>query len=65
VFFRQNAPDPDIACVRANWRDNPWFPSVLEAERKRDLENDPEGYDHVWEGGYASVNKGAYFAKGF
>lgn len=63
AFFRNSKPDPEVVCVRANWRDNPWFPEVLEAERKRDLANDPEGYDHVWEGGYATVNKGAYFAK--
>lgn len=60
-FFR-GKPVPGAICVRANWRDNPWFPSVLEGERKLDLANDPDGYDHVWEGGYATVNKGAYYA---
>lgn len=60
-FFR-GKPDPGIACVKANWRDNPWFTTVLESERVRDLANDPGGYDHVWEGGYATVNKGAYYA---
>lgn len=60
-FFR-GKPDDAIACIKANWRDNPWFPNVLEGERIRDLTNDPDGYDHVWEGGYATVNKGAYYA---
>lgn len=49
--------------IRANWSDNPWFPSVLEAERLDCLRTTPEQYDHIWEGGYATVNAGAYFAK--
>lgn len=49
--------------VRANWSDNPWFPSVLEQERLDCLRNDPDQYDHIWEGGYATVIAGAYYAK--
>lgn len=49
--------------IRANWSDNPWFPSVLEAERLDCLRTTPEQYDHIWEGGYATVNAGAYFAQ--
>lgn len=49
--------------VRANWSDNPWFPSVLEDERKDCLNMTPERYDHIWEGGYATVLEGAYYAK--
>lgn len=49
--------------IRANWSDNPWFPSVLEQERLDTLRNQPEQYDHIWEGGYATVLDGAYFAK--
>jgi phage terminase large subunit len=48
--------------VRANWSDNPWFPSVLESERLDCLRTTPEQYDHIWEGGYATVNAGAYYA---
>jgi Family of unknown function (DUF5681) len=29
--------------VKANWRDNPWFPAVLEEERQLDLQLDPLG----------------------
>jgi phage terminase large subunit len=50
--------------VEANWRDNPWFPKVLEDERRHDLEHYPERYEHIWEGGYAKAFEGAYFAKG-
>jgi phage terminase large subunit len=48
--------------VRANWNNNPWFPDVLEQERLDCLRDQPEEYDHIWEGGYATVTKGAYYA---
>jgi len=48
--------------VKANWRDNPWFPSVLEEERELDLAKYPDRYHHVWEGEYARAFEGAYFA---
>jgi phage terminase large subunit len=50
--------------VRANWSDNPWFTDVLEQERLDCIANTPEEYDHVWEGGYATIASGAYFAQG-
>jgi phage terminase large subunit len=57
-------PPPDQGTVvKANWRDNPWFPSVLEQERQSDLANRPELYDHIWEGDYAKVTEGAYYAR--
>lgn len=62
-FLRQKRPE-DAIVVKANWRDNPWFPSVLESERVLDLRQYPERYDHIWEGGYAKAYEGAYFARG-
>lgn len=56
------APPVDATVVRANWSDNPWFPAVLEAERQDCLRVTPDQYDHIWEGGYVTVNAGAYFA---
>lgn len=53
----------DAVVVRANWSDNPWFPDVLEQERKDCQRDQPEQYDHIWEGAYATVYAGAYFAK--
>jgi phage terminase large subunit len=44
-FLRHKRPS-DAIVVEANWRDNPWFPEVLEAERQRDLELYPDRYDH-------------------
>lgn len=62
-FFRANTNDADVISVQANWRENPWFPEVLETERQRDLKNDPEGYGHTWDGDYVTVMAGAYYAK--
>lgn len=61
-FLRGDKPEGAIV-VKANWRDNPWFPNVLEQERRLDLERYPERYDHIWEGDYAKAFEGAYFAK--
>lgn len=61
-FLRQDKPDNAVV-VEANWRDNPYFPGVLEDERKLDLEKYPDRYDHIWEGGYAQALEGAYYAK--
>lgn len=61
-FLRASKPKDSIV-VEANWRDNPWFPKVLDDERKLDLEKYPDRYDHIWEGGYAKALEGAYFAR--
>lgn len=59
---RQLANDPDAVSLVANWRDNPWFPDELEKERVRDQRDRPDQYDHIWEGDYAKVTEGAYYA---
>ncbi|HTB05176.1 MAG TPA: phage terminase large subunit [Bradyrhizobium sp.] len=61
-FFRAKRPAGAIV-VNANWRDNPWFPSVLEDERQTDLSLYPDRYDHIWEGDYVRAFEGAYFAQ--
>ncbi len=50
------------AVVNANWKDNPKFPAVLEQERLDCLRLQPEQYEHVWQGAYATVLEGAYYA---
>ena len=62
-FFRGETRTERAAVVRANWSDNPWFPAELEAERIEDLEKRPEQYAHIWEGDYAQIVDGAYYAK--
>jgi phage terminase large subunit len=54
---------PNTIIVKANWSDNPWFPEVLEQERQLCLETNPERYGHIWEGEYATVLEGAYYAR--
>jgi phage terminase large subunit len=61
-FLRARRPDGSVV-VQANWRDNPWFPAVLEQERKTDLSRYPDRYDHIWEGDYVRAFEGAYFAQ--
>ena len=56
-------PPADAKIVEINWRDNPWFPAILDKTRRDDLEKRPEQYDHIWEGAYATAHAGAYFAK--
>lgn len=62
-FLRAPDKPEDSVVVQANWRDNPWFPDVLEQERQETLKADPDGYDHIWEGGFATVTSGAYYAR--
>jgi phage terminase large subunit len=62
MFRSNNAPTGSSIC-RANWSDNPWFPAVLEQERQDCLRLQPDQYDHIWEGGYATVLSGAYYAE--
>ena len=60
-FLRARQP-PGTTVIKANWRDNPWFPTVLEAERRLDLALYPDRYSHIWEGDYIGACEGAYFA---
>lgn len=47
--------DPDAWVCEINWRDNPWFPSVLDAERVKLKAINDDLYRHVWEGECRSV----------
>lgn len=61
-LLRKRTPS-DAIVVQANWADNPWWPDELERERQDDYANEPDQYDHVWEGDYITVAKGAYYRK--
>lgn len=63
LMLRGEALPTGAVVVRANWKDNPKFPAVLEQERQDCLRLQPEQYDHIWEGGYATVLEGAYYAQ--
>lgn len=56
------APSPDTWVCEINWRDNPWFPEVLNQERlkaKRSMLE--EDYEHIWEGKPRTVAEGAIY----
>ena len=59
----RNSTDPRTKIVEMNWRDNPWFPEILDRARLKDQSERPDSYEHVWEGAYVSIAEGAYFAK--
>ena len=63
VFFRGEEKPTNAIVIKANWRDNPWFPDELNQERLDDQRINTDQYDHVWEGAYISVATGAYYAK--
>lgn len=46
--------DDYMIVVEINWRDNPWFPEILNKQRLKNYEEWPRAkYDHVWEGKYS------------
>ena len=59
--FRESSPDGMKIC-EINWRDNPFFPNVLELARQEDFNLRPESYDHIWEGDFLVHVDGAYYA---
>lgn len=55
-------PDLDMWVKQVNWRDNPWFPPVLEAERLRAKRAMSDAdYLNVWEGKPRSAAEGAIY----
>ena len=54
-------PDARTKIVEMNWRDNPWFPKILERKRVKAKSEKPHSYEHIWEGAFVSEVEGAYF----
>lgn len=59
----RNSTDPRSKIVEMNWRDNPFFPDILNRARLKDMEERPDSYEHIWEGAFLTISEGAYFAK--
>lgn len=53
--------DARTKIVEMNWRDNPWFPAILERQRLKDKAERPHSYEHIWEGAFVTAQEGAYF----
>jgi phage terminase large subunit len=63
VLFREPTRRPSSSLiVQTSWRDNPWWNETLEQERLDCLQNQPDQYDHIWEGAYQNITAGAYYA---
>jgi len=59
AFFSGEHP-PENAIIRhINFDQNPWFTSVLKAERIYDFESNPHRYAHIWLGEYEPMVAGA------
>ena len=63
--YRRFIQHPPRNCIHIdmNWRDNPWFPSVLQQEKEELRLRDPDSYDHVWEGKCRQWLEGAIYAR--
>ena len=59
--FRKDPPESS-KIVEINWRDNPYFPKVLDLVRRNDFEKRPDNYDHIWEGAFLTHHEGAYYS---
>jgi phage terminase large subunit len=53
--------DDRTKIVEMNWRDNPWFPKILERKRLKWKRDKPHSYEHVWEGEFMEAHEGAYY----
>jgi len=60
--FILHKPDNCIT-QKVNWSDNPWFPEVLDYERRTLQSRDIEAYNTVWEGLCRQTVDGAVFAR--
>lgn len=60
--FRKSTP-PESKIVELNYNDNPWFPDVLELERKSDYDRlDPQTYAWIWDGAYRENSDAQVFS---
>lgn len=63
VRFVVQPPRSPAFIQRVTFRDNPWFPKVLEDERLDLKARDPEEYEYVWEGRCRSSIAGAIYGR--
>jgi len=61
AFLRGDPPPPNSIVRHVSWRDNPFFPDVLQTEMEWDRARDPDKYAHVWGGGYEKNSESRVF----
>lgn len=62
-YFVANKPPDGSFVLKVTWRDNPWPSKVLETAREKMRREDPEEYEHIYEGRCNTVVPGAVYAK--
>lgn len=61
IFDEQTGELIGVGC-EMNYSDNPWFPNVLEIERRQDqLNQDDATYRWIWEGDYLELSEAQIF----
>lgn len=60
--FIQKRP-ANARIIEVNWDRNPFWNEAMEAERQRSMADDPEDYDHIWEGIPKSAVSGAIYRR--
>lgn len=55
----------DCIVTDVNWRDNPWFPELLNRQRLEDQRLRPDVYDHTWEGAFLTLTDAQVFGGKF
>ena len=62
IRFRKKPPEEWMG-VEMSYSDNPWFPDVLELERKSDYDRlDPQTYAWIWDGAYRENSDAQVFS---
>lgn len=65
ILFQGTDPkhpvDPRAIVVPVNWDDNKWFPKDMEQDRQILLRQDPEAYEHVYNGAFLSISEATIF----
>lgn len=59
----RNSTDERTKIAEINYRDNPWFPAILERQRQKDKRERPHLYGHIWDGEYLGAVEGAYYGE--
>lgn len=62
VNFVMNA-DSNMLVKKVSWRDNDFFPDVLNQERLKLQKTDPVSYAHIWEGEFDERHFGGIYAQ--
>jgi phage terminase large subunit len=61
VLLRGINPPPGSIVVDVSYRDNPWFPEVLQKEMEYDRGRDKDKYAHIWLGKYIQNSEARVF----